>query len=196
MNTHGASVPELVVVLAILGMVFTLGLPPLTDVLAEEGLATAAREVSTILIGARDRAVFQGVDVGVKWVLSGGDLVLSVYQDGNGNGVTTADIKKGVDRLVAGPFGLRNKYPGITFSFVPGFNGTDPGGEAIGNLADPIRFGASNICSFSPVGESSPGSVYLSNKQHRQAAVRVTPANAKIQIFTWHGKTLKWVKRW
>jgi len=196
MNTHGASVPELVVVLAILGMVFIIGLPPLTDVLAEEGLAAAAREVSTILIGARDRAVFQGVDVGVKWVLSGGDLVLSVYQDGNGNGVTTADIKKGVDRLVAGPFGLRNKYPGITFSFVPGFNGTDPGGAAIGDLADPIRFGASNICSFSPVGESSPGSVYLSNRQRRQAAVRVTPANAKIQVFTWHGKTLKWVKRW
>jgi type II secretory pathway pseudopilin PulG len=196
MNTHGASVPELVVVLAILGIVFTLGLPPLTDVLAEEGLATAAREVSTILIGARDRAVFQGADVGVKWVSSEGDLVLSVYQDGNGDGVTTADIKKGVDRLVAGPFGLRNKYPGITFSFVPGFNGTDPGGAAIGDLADPIRFGASNICSFSPVGESSPGSVYLSNRQRRQAAVRVTPANAKIQVFTWHGKTLKWVKRW
>jgi prepilin-type N-terminal cleavage/methylation domain-containing protein len=196
MNTRGASLPELVVVLAILGIVFTLGLPPLTDVLAEEGLATAAREVSTILIGARDRAVFQGVDVGVKWVSSGGDLVLSVYQDGNGNGVTTADIKKGVDRLVAGPFGLRNKYPGITFSFVPGFNGTDPGGAAIGDLADPIRFGASNICSFSPVGESSPGSVYLSSRRSRQAAVRVTPANAKIQVFTWHGKTLKWVKRW
>ena len=196
MNTHGASVPELVVVLAILGMVFILGLPPLTDVLAEEGLATAAREVSTILIGARDRAVFQGADVGVKCVSSGGDLVLSVYQDGNGNGVTTADIKKGVDRLVAGPFGLRDKNPGITFSFVPGFNGMDPGGAAIGNLADPIRFGASNICSFSPVGESSPGSVYLSNRRSRQAAVRVTPANAKIQVFTWHGKTLKWIKRW
>ncbi|MFI5197732.1 MAG: Tfp pilus assembly protein FimT/FimU [Thermoanaerobaculia bacterium] len=196
MNMRGTSLAEMMVVLAILGMVSILGLPPLTDVLAEEGLATAAREVSTILIGARDRAVFQGADVGVKWISAGGDLVLCVYQDGNGNGVTTADIKKGVDRLVAGPFGLHNKYPGITFSFVPGFNGTDPGGDAIGNLEDPIRFGVSNICSFSPVGESSPGSVYLSNRKHRQAAVRVTPANAKIQIFTWHGKTLKWIKRW
>jgi prepilin-type N-terminal cleavage/methylation domain-containing protein len=193
---RGTSLAEMIVVLAILGIVFSLGLPPLTEVLAEEGLAAAAREVSTIFIGARDRAVFQGADVGVKWVSSDGDLVLSVYQDGNANGVTTADIKKGVDRLVAGPFGLRNKYPGITYSFVPGFDGTDPGGEAIGNLADPIRFGNSNICSFSPVGESSPGSVYLSNRKHRQAAVRVTPANAKIQIFTWHGKTLKWIKRW
>ena len=196
MNMRGTSLPEIVVVLAILGIVFALGLPSLTDLLAEEGLAVAAREVSAILIGARDRAVFQGADVGVKWVSSGEDLVLSVYQDGNGNGVTTADIKKGVDRLVAGPFGMRNKYPGITFSFVPGFNGTDPGEAAIGNLADPIRFGASDICSFSPLGKSSPGSVYLSNRKRRQAAVRVTPANAKIQIFTWHGKTLKWIKRW
>lgn len=193
---RGTSLPEIVVVLAILGIVFALGLPSLTDFLAEEGLAAAAREVSAILLGARDRAVFQGADVGVKWVSSGGDLILSVYQDGNGNGVTTADIRKGVDRLVAGPFWMRNKYPGITFSFVPGFSGTDPGGAAIGNLADPIRFGASDICSFSPLGKSSPGSVYLSNRKRRQAAVRVTPANAKIQVFTWHGKTLKWIKRW
>ena len=101
-----------------------------------------------------------------------------------------------VDRLVAGPFWLRNKYPGITFSFVPGFDDVDPGGAAIGNLADPVRFGNSNICSFSPVGKASPGSVYLSNRKRRQAAVRVTPANAKIQIFTWHGKIPKWIKRW
>ena len=193
---RGTSLPELVVVLLILGLVFTLSVPALSDLLAEEGLQTAAREVSAILTTARARAVFQGADVGVKWISSGGDLVLSVYQDGNGNGVTTADIKKGVDRLVAGPYWLRGKYPGISFSFVPGFDGLDPGGAPIGDLADPLRFGRSDICSFSPLGKASPGSVYLSNSKRRQAAVRVTPANAKIQIFTWHGKSLKWIKRW
>ncbi len=196
MNMRGTSLPELVVVLAILGLVFALSLPPFTDFLAEEGLATAAREVSTIFMAARDRAVFQGVDVGVKWTNGGGDLVLSVHQDGNGNGVTTADVKKGIDRLVAGPYWMHGKYPGITFSFVPGFNGLDPGGAPIGSLADPLRFGKSDICTFSPLGKASPGSVYLSNRKSRQAAVRVTPANAKIQIFTWHGKSLKWIKRW
>jgi len=193
---RGTSLPELVVVLLILGLVFTLSVPALSDLLAEEGLQTAAREVSAILTTARARAVFQGADVGVKWISSGGDLVLSVYQDGNGNGVTTADIKKGVDRLVAGPYWLRGKYPGISFSFVPSFDGLDPGGAPIGDLADPLRFGRSDICSFSPLGKASPGSVYLSNSKRRQAAVRVTPANAKIQIFTWHGKSLKWIKRW
>ena len=193
---RGTSLPELLVVLLILGLVFALSLPALSDLLAEEGLAAAAREVSGILNMARARAVFQGVDVGVKWISSGGDLVLSVYQDGNGNGVTTADIRKGVDRLVGGPYWLRGKYPGISFSFVPGFDGLDPGGAPIGNVADPLRFGRSDICSFSPIGKASPGTVYLSNKKRRQAAVRVTPANARIQSFTWHGKSLKWIKRW
>jgi len=195
-SLRGTSLLETTAVVALLGILFALGIPAMTEILAEEGLSTAAREVSAILTGAQARAVFQGADVGVKWISQGGDLVLSVYQDGNGNGVTTADIRKGVDRLVAGPYWLRGKYPGITFSFVPGFNDVDPGGAAIGNLADPIRFGASDICSFSPLGKASPGSVYLSNKKRRQAAVRVTPLNAKIQIFTWHGKTQKWIKRW
>jgi type II secretory pathway pseudopilin PulG len=193
---RGTSLFELLVVLLILGITFTLSLPALTDLLAEEGLQTAAREVSIILTTARARAIFQGTDVGVKWISSGGDLVLSVYQDGNGNGVTTADIKKGVDRLVAGPYWLRGKYPGISFSFVPGFDDLDPGGAPIGNITDPLRFGRSDICTFSPLGKASPGSVYLSNSQRRQAAVRVTPQNAKIQMFTWHGKSLKWIKRW
>jgi type II secretory pathway pseudopilin PulG len=193
---RGTSLPELLVVLLVLAVLFTLSFPALTDLLAEEGLATAAREISGILTMARSRAVFQGAEVGVKWFSAAGDLVLSVYQDGNGDGVTTADIRKGVDRLVAGPYWLRGKYPGISFSFVPGFDGLDPGGAPIGDLADPLRFGRSDICSFSPLGKASPGSVYLSNSQRRQAAVRVTPANAKIQIFTWHGKKLKWIKRW
>ncbi len=195
-SQRGASLAELAVVLCILGLVFAMSIPALSEILAEESLGAASREVAGILTTARARAVFQGAEVGVKWVANAGDLVLSVYQDGNGNGVTTADIKKGVDKLVAGPYWLGSRYPGVTFSFVPGMNGADPGDDPIGDLSDPIRFGKSNICSFSPVGHASPGTVYLSNRKSRQAAVRVSPATAKIQIWTWHGKKLKWIARW
>ena len=118
--SRGASLAELAAVLAILGLVFTLSIPALPEILSEEALATAAREVSGILTAARARAVFQGAEVGVKWTANSGDLVLSVYQDGNGDGVTTADIRKGVDKLVAGPYWLGSRYAGVTFSFVPG----------------------------------------------------------------------------
>jgi type II secretory pathway pseudopilin PulG len=195
-SARGTSLVELAVVLVILAVLFLLSIPALSEILAEESLGTAAREVAAILHAARERAVFQRADVGVKWVANAGDLVLSVYQDGNGDGVTTADIKKGIDRLVAGPYWLGSRYAGVNFSFVPGMDGKDPGGAAIGDLSDPIRFGKSNICTFSPLGHASPGTVYLSNRKRRQAAVRVTPANAKIQIWTWHGKKLKWIPRW
>ncbi|MGA7989796.1 MAG: GspH/FimT family pseudopilin [Thermoanaerobaculia bacterium] len=195
-SERGVSLAETAAVLCILGLVFAMSIPALSEILAEESLGTAAREVAAILTAARARAVFQGAEVGVKWVANAGDLVLSVFQDGNGDGVTTADIKKGVDRLVAGPYWLGSRYPGVTFSFVPGMNGADPGDAPIGDLADPVRFGKSNICSFSPVGHASPGTVYLSNRKTRQAAVRVSPATAKIQIWTWHGKKLKWIPRW
>lgn len=193
---RGVSLAELLVVLAILAVLFLLSVPALSEILAEESLGAAAREVAAILHAARARAVFQGVEVGVKWVANAGDLVLTVFQDGNGNGVLTADIRTGVDRLVAGPYWLGSRFQGVSFSFVPGMDGKDPGGAAIGDLADPIRFGRSNICSFSPLGHASPGTVYLSNRKSRQAAVRVTPTNAKIQIWTWHGKKLKWIPRW
>ncbi len=195
-SDRGVSLPEMTAVLAVLGLVFAMSVPALWEILAEEALATASREVAGILTAARARAVFQGAEVGVKWVANAGDLVLTVYQDGNGNGVTTVDIKKGVDRLVAGPYWLGSRYPGVNFSFVPGMDGADPGGAPIGDLSDPVRFGKSNICSFSPVGNASPGTVYLSNRKRRQAAVRVSPATAKIQIWTWHGKKQKWIARW
>lgn len=195
-SNRGVSLAEIAAVLAILGLVFAMSVPALSEILAQESLGAAAREVAGILSTARARAVFQGADVGVKWVANAGDLVLSVFQDGNGNGVTTADIRKGVDKLVAGPYWLGNRYHGVTFSFVPGMNGADPGDAPIGDLADPVRFGRSNICSFSPVGHASPGTVYLSNRRNRQAAVRVSPSNAKVQIWTWHGKKRKWIPRW
>jgi type II secretory pathway pseudopilin PulG len=195
-SIRGYTLAELAAVLCILGLMFAMSVPAISEILAEESLGAASREVAGILSSARARAVFQGAEVGVKWVANAGDLVLSVYQDGNGDGVTTADIKKGVDKLVAGPYWLGSRYPGVTFSFVPGMTGADPGDEPIGDLSDPIRFGKSNICSFSPVGHASPGTVYLSNRKSRQAAVRVSPATAKVQIWTWHGKKLKWIARW
>jgi len=41
----------------------------------------------------------------VKWVSGNGDIVLTMFEDGNGNGVLSADIREGKDRLVAGPTG-------------------------------------------------------------------------------------------
>jgi hypothetical protein len=67
----------------------------------------------------------------------------------------------------------------------------DPGspGSWLDRLDDPIRFGSSDLCSFSPLGESTPGSVYLWDGRDRMAVVRVFGRSAKVRtLFHYRGE--------
>jgi hypothetical protein len=176
-------------------MITSTALPALSNILKKTSIDGATTDVALVFNLARNRAILSGRDTGVKWYAKNGDVVLTLYEDGNGNGVTTADIRKGVDRLVAGPYWMKGKYPHITFSFLPDFKGLDPSGNPIGNLSDPIRFGRGDICTFAPDGQASPGSVYLANGVDRQSVVRVSPATGRIQVFDFEPKRRKWLRR-
>ena len=192
---RGVTLLELLVAMALLGLLAGAAVPALSNLLKKTALDAATTDVLLVFRLAQNRAILLGRHTGVKWFSKDGDVVLTVYEDANGNGVLTADIKAGIDRLVAGPYWMRGKHPHITFSFLRSFKGLDPSGSPIGNLADPIRFGRSDICSFAPDGGASPGSVYLSNGVDRQAVVRVSPASGKIQVFDWLPGKRKWVRR-
>lgn len=193
-SSRGYTLVELLVALFILGLLFALGIPALADLTAHMTLRAACFDVTTTFRDAQARAIFQGRDVGVKWIAVAGDLVFAVYEDGNGNGVRTEDIRKGVDRRVSGPFSMKAHFPGVSFSFVKDFTGKDPGGAPVGNLADPIHFGHGDICTFSPMGHASPGTVYLSDAKGRQACVRVSPYSSSFNVYEWDRAKKKWRK--
>jgi prepilin-type N-terminal cleavage/methylation domain-containing protein len=192
---RGITLLELIVALALIGLLAAASLPALSNLVRKTVMDAATTDVALVFTLARDHAIRSGRMTGVKWFSKGGDVVLTVYEDENGNGVLTADIKAGIDRLVAGPFWMRGKYPHVTFSFLPNFKGLDPSGNPIGDLNDPIRFGRSDICSFAPDANASPGSVYLADGVERQSVVRVSPANGRIQVFDWQPGKKKWVRR-
>ena len=195
-HSRGFSFSEISAVLAIVGLMSAMSLPALSRFANNASFRGACNEVAHLLVMARDRAILKGQETALRWVASGGDLVFTMYEDGNKNGVLADDIRRGVDKPVYGPFSLRGKYPGIAFAFVAGFAAPDPSGNPIGNLGDPVRLGNSNMCSFSPFGKASPGTIYVSNGATRQAAVRITPASGRIQVLEWTGPTTKWVRRY
>ncbi len=188
----GYSLAELTVALALLAIMAMLTIPAAAEISRQLTMRAACNEVAAIFTRARAMAAFERRDVGIRWTSVGGDVTFAVYQDMNGNGVLTEEIRKGIDVLVEGPVSMKRRYPGISFSFLPGFGARDPNGDPIGDLADPIKFGRSDICTFTPLGNASPGSIYLSNGRNRQALVRISPSSARIQIFEWETGRKAW----
>ncbi len=143
-------------------------------------IRSAAGEVGSAMLRARSVAITRGRYVGLKFRQSGDRYEWTIYADGNRNGVRTADIARGVDRPIAGFAWSRNDVmPGI----LRGVPVPDPGDPlaVLDRLDDPIRFNGSDICSFSPIGESTPGSVYLWDGRDRMAVVRVYGRSAKLR---------------
>ena len=52
-------------------------------------------------------------------------------------------------------------------------------------MSDPIRFNSSDLASFSALGTSTPGSLYLTDGVGRLVAVRVANRVGKVRILTW-----------
>jgi hypothetical protein len=143
-------------------------------------IRSAVHETTVAFFRARTYAVSRGRNVGLKFRRNGSRWEWALYGDGNGNGVRTAEIASGVDRSlgVYYPWSRGDVLPGImTVTRVP-----DPGSRGyLDRIDDPIRFNNSDICSFSPIGESTPGSVYLWDAHDRMAVVRVYGQSAKIR---------------
>jgi hypothetical protein len=177
----GVSAVELLLGLAVSAALSIVIVPGVLHLRAAVAVRSAAGQVRAAFYRARSVAITRGVLVGVKFRRNGARHEWALYADGNGNGVRNAEITSGVDRPlgVFYPWDRNDVMPGIlTGARVP-----DPGspGADLDRPDDPIRFNNSDICSFSPVGESTPGSVYLWDGHHRMAVVRVFGRSAKIR---------------
>jgi hypothetical protein len=184
----------LTVVLALATFGIVAAAPSVTNLQESVAIRSAAGEATTALWRARAHALARNVHVGVKFRKNGDRYEWALYRDGNGNGVRTAEIARGVDRPLglAIPWTRRDVRPGIfTDIRVP-----DPGDPLsyLDRPEDPIRFNSSDICSFSPVGESTPGSIYLSDGRNRMAVVRVLGRTAKIRVLYYRRGEKGWRK--
>jgi hypothetical protein len=123
-----------------------------------------------------------------------GSVTYALYRDGDGDGVLTADIDRGVDPEVQPPQVLQHFGRSTGFGFPPGLAPRDPSdaGRRLSRLDDPIRFNGSNIASFSALGTSTPGSVYLTDRKSALAAVRVLSRTAKTAIVFYDAKRERW----
>ena len=105
-------------------------------------------------------AVARSSDVALRFVQTADGYAYGVYVDGNGNGVRTADIQRGIDQQLMPLERLPGLFSGVDFGVLPGVPAVDSGSPPPGT--DPIKLGSSNILTFTSIGTSSSRAAFTS----------------------------------
>lgn len=164
--------------------------PPLRHATDNLRAVSAARYVATRLQRARLEAITRSADVALRFVSGPSGYAFSVYVDGNRNGVLSYDIQAGIDRRLGSVERLPDNFPGVDFGTLPGLPAIDAGGTPPGS--NPIRLGSSGSASFSAMGTSSTGTLYVKGNGNQQLAIRIYGETGKTRIVKYDIRTRRW----
>ena len=87
---------------------------------------------------------------------------------------------------------LAHQFPRVRVGLDDGVPTID--GEAAEG-SGPVRFGRSQMASFSPLGMSTSGTVYVLGEGRSQFAVRVLGPTGRVRVFQYHYQSGEWRPR-
>jgi hypothetical protein len=194
MHRNGYTLVELLVVFAVVAGGVLVAMPTFSNLASSMSIRSAAAEVHRNLIRCRVAAIACRANVALRYELRNGRPFFVLYRDGNGNGVLASDIQRGVDRRlgVPIPWDRSDARPGFLLETrIP--DPSDPS-RALASSTDPIRFNRSDMCSFSPLGESTPGSIYITDGHSRMAVVRVWGVTGRVRTLYFRKGDREWTE--
>jgi hypothetical protein len=165
-------------------VVAAMAIPQVLAGLDRSRAVAAARYVTQRCGAARFEAINRSANVALRFREQRGEYVMQLFVDRNRNGVRTADIDAGIDVPLGPPESLGTSFPGVRI------------GLAAGLGADPVKFGAGGLLSFSPLSTASSGSVFVLGKDGTQFAVRVLGGTARTRLELYDARRKKWVSAW
>jgi type II secretory pathway pseudopilin PulG len=183
------SLIELVFVLGVAATLAAGAVPALLAGVDEVRTAGAARYVAGRLQQTRVRAVATSHDTALRVTRDTAGFVVVEYDDGNRNGILSADITSGADQQIGEAERVPDRFPGVEFGALPGVPGAD-GSAPPGD--DPIRLGSSDRVTFTPLGTATPGSLYLRGRR-TQFVVRIFGETGRTRIMKYHAATGSWL---
>ena len=188
---RGFSYLELITVVAILGLFVMVTLPAFANIGRRKALRAATAELRGIFALTRSSAIATGQKRGLKFLRLAGVWHFAVYEDRDGDGVRNDDIKKGVDRLISPPRVVLPESNAVTIGLLKHAI-KDPDGDPLPPKKGPVAFNRTTICSFSPLGQATPGSIYITDGRELWC-VRVYAATAKLRVTRYDAAKKRWV---
>lgn len=192
--SRGYTLAELLGVLAIVAMAVALALPA-AAMLRDGGRAAAgARTMATILSAQRWKSVAGHRVRGLQFRKVGNGWSWREVADGNGNGLRSAEITRGIDPVLTPDDALERQVPDVKLGFPPGgpYPEAPPGTETLSAGDDPVRFGRSDLVSFSPVGSASSGTLYVTDGRNGLFAVVLFGPTTRLRVWRYRPLERRW----
>ncbi len=174
--------------LAIVATMTGISVPASGNLIDAGRARQAAAFVASRFRLARIEAVNKAANVGVVFDLDNGRWSIRICRDGNRNGLRRADIRAGTDPCLDGPHEFSALFPGVSIAVDPALRG--PAGEP--PSPDPVRFGTSDMASFSPNGSCTAGSLFLRTPRGQQYVVRMAGVNGRLRVFKYEVGARLW----
>lgn len=186
----GASLVEALVVVALIGIVVLPAVPSFVAWRQRQRLDAAVRHLAQEIARACAFAAASGRTHGVLFDASAVDLRWALAVDGDGDGLTSADLDDGTDPAIAAPQRLSRRFPGLLPGRPPGVP-TVAGGAAD---RDGMAFGGATAVSCSADGGARAGTLYLHSGWRHAAALRVYGPTARLTLWWWDAAAGRWIR--
>ena len=190
---RGYSLVEVVVTAGALGLIACATLPAMSSMIWRATMRGAMTRVHSLMVMTQEDAIAMQRNRAIKFIRqSDGGWSYAIYVDGDGDGVLNADIDRGIDLLVEGPEVIADPRAMATIAIPPGGLPDPDGGPRLLPETAPVQFNRSTLCSFSPDGSGTPGSVYISTIAGDAAVVRCSGEAGRISDLVLSRGGRKW----
>jgi type II secretory pathway pseudopilin PulG len=185
---------ETLLVTALGGMMLVAAVPALSALREQGRTAAGARVLAMELHRMRWESVARRRAAGLRFTLGPAGWEWDLVEDGNGNGLRTAEIASGVDVEISGPHRLDPRVEGVRLGFPPGgpFPQIPPGRGTIVGIDDPVQFGRSDLIAFSPLGRSSSGTLYVTDGGRGLYAIVLFGPSARVRVWRYDAQARTW----
>jgi prepilin-type N-terminal cleavage/methylation domain-containing protein len=192
--SKGYTLAELLAVLAIVAMAVAAALPAAATLRDAGRAAPGARTMATLLSAQRWKSVTAHRVLGLQFRKAGTNWTWREVADGNGNGLRTADIARGIDPVLTQDAALERQVENVTLGIPPGgpYPEAPPGTDTLSAGDDPVRFGRSDLISFSPVGSASSGTLYVTDGRRGFYAVVLFGPTARLRVWRYRPEERRW----
>jgi type II secretory pathway pseudopilin PulG len=186
----GASVVDLLIVVTIVASIAALAVPPLTASADAADAAAAARHVAGLVARARFEAARRNRAVALRFTTTAAEPTFSLVVDGDGDGVSAADVASGVDAEIRPPDRLSDHFGGARFAVAGSIPAID--GGVLTELDGAIRLGATQQISVAPLGTATSGTVYIASRRGVQYAVRIAGVTGRVRVLRYVPGAVPW----